>query len=322
MEILSVQQTTYGKSLDRVYSNVEKSLLEYITTSSQNLNYEYIEPNGCKIVCILGINSIEQELPMWEHPIHFLSLKRENVIAVDLRRYVRKISEQPETIDEVAKSDGGCNFLMLLTILIADSIKVQGYSNIRETIKPSAESFSYILQSLIARIVALDVKEKLNVTIILMHYFYMLTSEAEDKSELVESLTSRLFNSKMVMNSVGRKYIHNLLLNLNHDANTITGLIENIRLGLSPDKRELLDSNSLVNNLSSVWSGPGEVSTMLIAIEQPSVWLGLIYTAVSDTSYKRSRLSTMLANAPRHLSTELKSLTKVIDNYLAMEVRV
>ena len=69
-------------------TKLELALSTYMVNSDEPLNYEVVE-RETKVCIITGKNDEERELPSWSHPLIFTNTRRETVVAIDLRAYMK-----------------------------------------------------------------------------------------------------------------------------------------------------------------------------------------------------------------------------------------
>lgn len=307
----SPYETTYGEMINT--NKIVKELVKYIaTTQNRNLNYEYENTNDTNVVFILGVDEEERTLPLWEHPLVFKDLNNQNTIAVDLRKFMKKVTEQPLTIAESIKDPSSVNFLVARTLLTMDYCD-GNFGLFRSFNKTSVTSFSYVLSYMINSIVGLNPVEKVHVEIALAHYMNMLLSDSENKEDIIHSVVAKISNMKLSV-PANKKSIENIVKKLDHDACDINGLLNNIRAVLPDEKKELVDANTLINVISNIWYGPGNAETVVISIEHMPTWIALTYVNVADKSFKRTRLATMLDKHSRQL--DAKQFEKDFSNYM------
>lgn len=308
---LSPYQTTYGEMVNT--SKLVKDLVKYLaSTRNTNLNYEFQNTSECKLVFILGIDQEEKDLPLWEHPLVLKDLNNNNVVAVDLRKFVKKIDEQPMSVTEIIKDPSSVNFLIVNALTTMDYVD-GNFGYFRDYTKAMATSFSYVVSHLVNSIVGLNPVEKVYVEIVLAHYVNMLLSDTSDKSDLVPSLIARISNMKLSI-PVNKKSVEVVMGKINHDVSDIDDLMDNIKIVLPEEKRTLIDVNALINVISNIWYGPGNSETIVISLEHLPTWLTLVYTSIADKGFKRTRLAMMLDKFSRQIGS--KEFEKDFGNYV------
>lgn len=311
MLMKSPYETTYGQMINT--AKLQKDLVKYIGyTRNNNLNYEYHNTDGTNLVFILGVDADEQELPIWEHPFLFNDINNKPTVAVDLRKFVKKVNEQPMTIEEVIKDSGSVQFLILNALLTTD-YRDGNFGYFRTFNKPVATSFSYVMSHMVNSIVGLNPVEKVHVEIVLAHYINMLLTDSSEKEDMVHQIVARISNMKLSV-PVNNKSIEAVMLKIEHNVSDFDGLMENIKTVLPEEKRDLIDVNSFINVISNIWYGPGNAETVVMSVEHLPTWMTLAYINVADKSFKRTRLATMLDKHSRQL--DAKQFEKDMLNYI------
>jgi hypothetical protein len=262
-------------------------------------------------VCfILGYNEEERSLPIWDHPLVMKDVNGTSTIVTDLRKYVKKIDEQPFNISDVIKDKASAEFLVIRTLLTADYIDGNYgiYRNINETIVPA---FALVISSVINNMVALNPVERVNIEIVLSHYLNVFLTNSENIEENIPNIVAKILKSKLSI-PVNRKSVETIVFNIKHDISNIEDLLENIRKVISEDKASFINSSILVNLLSNIWYGPGGSETIMMGLEDVPTWSALVYVSLLDKSFKRTRLSMLIEKSARKLnSSEFEKQMKI-----------
>ena len=82
----NIYEGTAGILMDT--TKLELAISHYMVNSDEPLNYE-VKENDTKVCIITGKNDIEKELPSWSHPLVFTNTRRQTVVAIDLRAYMK-----------------------------------------------------------------------------------------------------------------------------------------------------------------------------------------------------------------------------------------
>lgn len=108
MPILDPYETSYGKLINK--SRLVKEIRDYVLKSGEKLNYEYESGSDATLAFITGYSKEEQELSLFEHPLLFKDIKDKDVIAVDMRKFLRESKEKPLKLSELVKDGAGFDF--------------------------------------------------------------------------------------------------------------------------------------------------------------------------------------------------------------------
>jgi len=310
---LDPYKTNFGSLI-----NIQKTkdiLYKYlILNNAQELSYEFNTNESCIPVFITGYNTEEQELPVFDHPV-IIPGKRDTVyIVTDVRKYLKKLTEQPLNImnTTIVRDMNSLQFVTTLTVILTEYYN--GNSGVFRThYKEISLGMSAWLGNGISALVGLDPVEKSHVEIVIAHYCNMLLTNNKNISEIQPTVDARVSKMKFSL-PIANKALHGLLGTLNYTDVTIEDCIGNIQAVLSEEKRRYVDLNSLVNVISNSWFGPGSSETVLISIDNAPTWITLFYLNLENKSYKRSRLATLLMNNKRRLNSD--EVVKFFNNYI------
>ena len=309
MIYINPYDTNYGKLLD--ITNIKKELIRFeILRKNDNLNYEIPNGENHKYLLITGKDQDEIDLPIWTQPLVFQNIEKENIIAVDLRKYVKKDIDI-NLLDSV-KDKNNFDYLILESLIIGDFIE-GNYGIFNNIIKNITLGFSTVIANIINSIVSLDPVEKTNVEIITAIYANMLLVEGDGR-DYIDGILARVSKTKFTI-PISHKYIEKLvnLPELDLYASTYVGLVNNIKIILDA-KASLIDETILLNAISNIWYGHGSSESVMIATEHMPTWITLMYTSLNNKSYKKTRLAMLLEKNKRNIKPD--DVIKYIELYL------
>lgn len=304
-------KTTYGELLntDKLKSRI-LSYLPHVDVSK--LQYEYVNESNVKVIFITGCNDYERELPVWDHPYVFKTIYNEDMIAVDLRKYVKSTDDYPDTISEIAKDLSVISHIVLRAMLTADAVgDVFGIH--RSLFRDASLAFSVWMTGVVNNIIPLGPEEKLHAEIILAYYYNLTLHSTDALAELDESIKSRVTTSKFSIGA-STKVSRKVLEGVTPKTPDMHAMLDYIKLVLPESKQRFITTESIALGTSNMWYGSGGAETVLMAIEHPPTWIALIYAAVSLKSYKRNRLSTILTMNKKLINA--KEIEKLLTNYI------
>lgn len=313
--IVSPYDTTYGKLLKM--DTVTKELMRYAASvDTDALSYEYNKIDEKKIVSMLiitGYNNDEKSLPIFNHPLIFKGIKNQIFVAVDLRKYLRQMDTQPAIIMDYAKDVSSVEFIMLRALITA-SFAMGEMGVFRPIFKSASSAMALFISNVINAIVLLDPAEKLSIEVAVCHYINIMLTDTDDISDIIDAIESRIVTTKLSINSPSRSLIHIIMEKLDNNVKDLNGLVENIKRCLPEGKRDLITQNVLINMFSNLWFGPGATESLVMSIEHMPTWFALVYSAMGDNTYKRSRLATALMKFSRQIDP--KEYTKFLSNWM------
>lgn len=295
MIIADPYQTSIGKLVNN--EKIEKSLQKYlVSTKNYNLNYEFLPPKGrddIQLVFITGCDDEEKELGIWSYPLVFENLKKNKVIATDLRKFVKDNKSQPLTLKSVMRDESATNFLINTALIISDFI-AEEFGEYRNCYNSITTSYGMFISYLVSAAVALNPVEHLEVELAATYFANLMLTPENDYREYRDSIIARMSNAKFTL-PVNRKSVTATLDKVSdYDNLSITNLINTIRDVLPEEKGGLINETILINLMSNMWYAGGNNDALVYALECIPLWVSLTYTALGDKAYKRARLSTIL----------------------------
>ena len=309
MIYINPYDTNYGKLLD--ITNIKKELIRFeMLRKNDNLNYEIPNGENHRYLFITGKDQDEIDLPIWTQPLVFQNIEKENIIAVDLRKYVKKDIDI-NLLDSV-KDKNNFDYLILESLIIGDFIE-GNYGIFNNITKNITLGFSTVIANIVNSIVSLDPVEKTNVEIITAIYANMLLVEGDGR-DYIDGILARVSKTKFTI-PISHKYIEKLvnIPELDLYASTYVGLVNNIKIILDT-KSSLIDETILLNAISNIWYGHGSSESVMIATEHMPTWITLMYTSLNNKSYKKTRLAMLLEKNKRNIKPD--DVIKYIELYL------
>jgi hypothetical protein len=275
--------------------------------SSTNLNYELAENTGNKLMFITGYNKDEKDLPVFDHPLIFKDHRNNLVIASDLRKYVRPDKEQALNIKDITKDTNNVNFILIRTLATQEFLSGD-VGTFREIYKGITTALAMVISNIITVSLPLNPVEKVYIEIVISFYANRLFSNTNNMDELKDAVYARITNSKLSI-PVNHNTVVTVMSGCNLNANTIEDLITNIKTVLPAEKANLVSTELLINSMSNLWFGPGGTEAMIIALEHMPTWIALVYSCISDNTFKRSRLAMLLDKSKRNINDKLIKTT-------------
>lgn len=308
--IISPYDTSYGKILNK--GKTQDELNRYlITTDNRNLSYEYnvIDNNDgivTNIAFITGCNNDEKAINGFEHPITVENVKRNRYVVVDLRRVLKKLDHQPLNVTEYVQDMGGYNFNIIRGVTMVDFYN-GNLAMYKRFLKSFMVGYIQIYGYLINALVSLTIEEQLRVKYLLGSYCYTLFNESiENMNNNVDNIVKLLLETpigiphdKTVCKNVVTEFYRNMLDN----GCSLETLLENIRFYLKDSRKDgFITQQLLTNSMSGMWYGPGTVETICIAMENAPTFMALVIAGLSNSSYKKSRVSMLLDKVSRGMN--------------------
>lgn len=305
--------TSYGKLLN--ISKAQSELKKFIITSpNKNLNYEYRCNPTSRLVVISGSTLEEKELTIFNFPLMFKDIKDENVIAVDVRKYVKPTNDYPLNLSEIVKDKAGFNFL-INTALIMSDFNNQDFGEYRKLYESITASYALFVSYVVNFLIPLNPLEKLYVETAVCYYANVLLTPCniQELSEYNGSIIARISHTKLSL-PLNKKTIDEITPKLPITDASITTLINVIKSVLPEEKAELIEEAPFINHMSNMWYGPGGNEALIIGLDNIAVWISLVNSCLSDTTYKKSRFSNILEKHSRNIDAKnfIKNIELII----------
>lgn len=298
--IIDPYLSTYGKVQN--IAKLTQAVKEYLVkTDLRNLNYEYKQYDECNIVFITGCDELEKEIPPFNNPLILQDIKGKTKVAVDVRQYLTKLDEQPLDLRKVAKDLGNLDFCAYRAIVTAGL--VCGYFGYyKKYARSLTAAYGFLISFMIDNIVKLNPAEKINVELA-AGYFLLQNFVPED--EFGNRTNESLIHNNIIANlskvkfsfPVNIKFIEELtsrFLDIEYTG-TVDNLLEYVKRALQNEKSQLINKNTFLNLCGNMWYGHGKSETMIIGLEHLPTWFVLVYSGLSNTSFKRFHFGSILS---------------------------
>lgn len=316
--IISPYDTTMGShiSVDKAKQEVSK----YISvTNNKLLGYEFLggvdhDSSSYKnrLVIITGFDHTEKELPLFDHPLIVKDLKGYEYVAVDVRKYIKPITEQPVDVLAVAKDQGSVLFIVLRALLTIDFI--EGNTGVLSNqFKAISSAYGMFIANILSTSIGLNPMEKLAIEITGASFANMMFVDNKDIENMQNTILGRLSNTKFSL-PFNVKYVQEVLSKIDPTARTIDELVNNIKLIIDESKATMITKDVIINLLSSFWFGPGDKQTMIMSLEHAPTWVALMYASIADRNFRKSRLAMMLEKFNKSINPS--DFEKALEQYI------
>lgn len=291
---VEISKTSYGSLFKQANDKIKEALHKYYNSNLElNLGYEFKIEGNVKLAFITGFSKDEMEIPIFDNPVIIKDLKNREVVCVDLRKFITKLTEQPLYLKDCYKDKGSFEFIVIRALLTAEFIN-KNYGVLRVVDKNLCSAFSLLFSGLINYVINLNTLEKVYVEIALAYYFYTMTIEDEDIESTLDAIKAKISKTNLSV-PLDLKTVSSIVDKLKKSVNNNEDFAFNIKAVLSEEKQSFVNMTVLSNSLNNMWFGPTGDSAMLIGLENYPTMVTLINSALNDKTYSRSRLSLMLS---------------------------
>lgn len=253
-----------------------------------------------RAIPLYGKSPLEKDIPVFTHPL--LSVEH-NWIAVDLRQCTRIDKETGKTeIRNVSE------FTLAVNRFILSGIWATGKSSSLYGNPLPLLVYGDWLSMNITRVFGLGMGDQVRLFILGAVFYASLFTEnftEEDKEKLKLKLTKEVFSEELIDEVLGKVDKLDSVEDFCRLCYEVTG---NVRV-------KNLDYVALVNILSNNWFGQNANELTLVSITHPPTWISLVYSALSDRSFRNSFISKISETrskrgAGQEFSKEMANLIK------------
>lgn len=298
--ILDPYLTSYGSLVNT--TKTRKDVLNYIaSTPLTNLNYEFQDLPNTKMVFITGCTQEEKDLAVFDHPIT-LEFKNKKYIVSDIRKYIKQLDNQPLNLMDSVRDLANATYVIDRALFLSDFIEGR-IGLYRKFFKPVitayAEFFSYVVNTA----VALTPAEFFSTKFVSAWFAYTLFMDKEDIED--NALQIEAFLSTIKVGASGNKELAKKIMASMKEIDyepTLDNLVSRVKATINQDKAKIISTDLLVNIMANMWYGHGGSESMIISMEHIPTWMAMTYCGLSNNSYKKTRLATVLMKYSRDIN--------------------
>lgn len=290
-------KTCYDTTAGVVFGDsqkLEKALKEaLISTSLAHTNLGVDKINETEISFVLG-NRGEEHIPAFIHPYLIQNFKGSPVLAVDVRLF-RNIKADYVSGGEFQKAvRNQTEFGLWKARGILNLLWVAGGKDkLRAKFQFAGRVFASWLSQSIAKTYALDQGEQLRLTVLGIYYWHCLfTDEKTLTGNQLESAIIHIINATKITARDADALVSSIgpIENIGSYCAEAKKIIQNVRLND-------FDVVMLLNMIKNSWYGSYAKEILSSALEHPPTWIAVVYTTLTERSYRGSSLSKIIEHA-------------------------
>ena len=275
-------QTTSGQTA--IIAPVVQKIKESIIKSGRaGANLNVISDDGVVPCFITGTHASEMDIPQFSHPL-VVQYRDVSYVCSDMRLFVRvKESDpnHPEVRDRI-------NYNFTISREILTMKWVSGHqTDIAYGLHFGATAFAYWISDTIKQAFALDFREQALLTAVCHLYYQTLFIDAtEFDDEQRQRMAAHTIKGTKLPSEI-------VLEALNHfeKVTSVESLCEIIVKATGNIRLEKFNYPVLTTLLRNSWFGPNAKENIAVALEHPPTWCSIIYAALSDRTYKNSKIA-------------------------------
>lgn len=255
-------------------------------------------------VILLGLSSIEKDIPVFSHPLINLEHKW---IALDLRSVV-KPSEDKEHYEVRNESE----YNLSIQRYVLSGMWATGKENALYSFQFPHFAYASWLSDNLTKKFGLDLNDQLRLRVLALIYYSTLFTDSYSDDDFTK-LIIRCKEDLVIPDTI--KEIKGLITKLDTIDDFCVAcydVTKNIRL-------KGLDFNVLINVLGNNWSGSTGKELAMLSIEHPPTWISLVYASLTQRSFRKSYIATLVEKLDRRGKGEdfIKALTVTTAEYKA-----
>lgn len=285
---MSIYKDAYMTSIGSMYPTrqlevaIKESLIKDQGLQDESLGL--VNNGEYRAIFITGKYPSETDIPLFTHPITINNFQGKNFLVTDLRLFLSKYTWDSK-IDSLIKNRTDFNFAksraMLNLIWLNESSSV-----LKNNLSFAANVFSAVVSETISRAFALDYNDLIAIGVVAEIYYYSLFVDSESLSDddkqkivvhIIRSGKIRADYVYGIMDKLGP------MKDLNGFCENVVSVMENVRLAK-------FNSAILLSVMANSWYGTNAKEIISISLEHPPTWIALVYTALSEKTFKSSAI--------------------------------
>lgn len=286
---------------------ITNGLLKYIT-GNNNTDLSYGFPiGGLETIYITGKNAEEANMLTWDFPIFFKDVRSRACVAMNLRPYVVNAKKEFTSLSEISRDKNAITFLMLLAYL-SDKCN-QDPMYLKPILHNISTGFASIVLSTVSRITVLTAIDRVNLEIACHMYVHNMVYPENDLREDLERL-SNFVNKVKLSYPLDKRTITSRIDMILNNANLENKphsfvLLQALLSGALPeDMKTIVNTEAVCSMLDNGWFGPGSSKGLFIALEYLPMLTTMIYSCVSSSLYKNTKVGQALEGNKRNIGFE------------------
>lgn len=242
---------------------------------------------GDKIALVVGAKDATCKIPPFSHPIEFTTADNRNYIALD----IRAVCGLRQSVSEAFVVRNRAEYSLLIRRAVLQKAWEAGsYDDLRNISPLTAAVFARWIPGSISRQFGIDPSVELDLSIITAWYFFCLFDgdtyiDAQQRNRMIAQVSRAVTTSVERCETVLKEIPH--LGTVKEYCNYVKGC------GLST-RLERFEPAVLMQLVSGSWFGNQARETVAVALEHPPTFIALLYSAITDRSYLKTKLSELV----------------------------
>lgn len=292
--------TTVGRVI--VTTKLDHALKEAMITgslSSRRLGVEKVDQRTA--IFVIGGDSSENQIPPFIHPFLTKNTQGEEVLVTDLRLFRTGNQEFLSGRDFETAVRNKTEYGLVKSRAILNLLWLgQDVEKIRARFNFAGSVFASWLSQAIAKSYALDFQDQLRITAVGIYYYHCLfTTETRLAEGALETAVIHTINATKLPATEVYALFESLgeVHSIEDYCSMVQKVVENVRLK---------DFNlvMLLTLIRNSWYGTNAKELLCVALEHPPTWISIVYTTMTERTYKSSALYKLIEMCSRRGSAD------------------
>lgn len=290
-----ISKSSYSTTFGNIFPTQkhETAIKEALIAGSLNQRKMGVaEVDGVRSVFVTGLDSAEDKIPPFIHPIHIKGFKGYDYVVSDIRAF--RSNKSPWQSDREFENAirNKSDYAIIKTRSILEAMWEAGkQSEIRPQFKFAGNVYAAWLAQAIARVYALDFHDQYRIMIIAVYFYH---TRFVDQPRLEGQLLDIACNHCIKMaNGVSAAEIYTIFEKL-PDMNNADDFCTAIRESLENIRLNDFNLGVLLGGIRNSFFGDNAKDLLNVSLEYPPVWISIVSSVLMEKSFKRSPLYTTI----------------------------
>lgn len=266
------------------------------STSLKNANFGVSPINEIHAIFVTGAESAESEIPAFFHPYLIENYQGASYLVTDVRAFRQGKGDAWDAAAFEANVKNKTEYHLVKTRAAVELMWVAGERDqFRRQFGFAARVFAAWISQSVAKTFGLDIHEQYRVMAAAMYYYHCLfTMDNKLDSDAQEIAVVHTIKATRLPEKEVKEIFEAMpeIFDCRDLCKAIAGSIQNIRL-------ETFNLPLLLNLVTNTWYGLNAKDMIAVALEYPPVWTTIVFTAMTEKTYKSSPIARLVESQDR-----------------------
>lgn len=278
--------TTAGKIA--VQGKLDHALREDLIAGGLSNHCFGVQPvDERRAVFVTGCDAVEMQIPPFSHPYLIRNFKGQDYLATDVRLFRASTDTYQSDRDFEAsvrnKAEYGlvkCRAVLSLLWLGSNP------GQLRSRFAFAGTVFAAWLSQAIAKAYALDFQDQMRINAVGIYYYHSLFTTAHRlEGDALETAVVHTIAATKIPAAEVYKLFESI-----EEIKDIDDYCQEVQKAVSNVRLKTFNLVMLLTLVRNTWYGTNAKEMISVALEHPPTWIGIVYTALTERSYKSSQL--------------------------------